>query len=465
MNTEARTFITPLLHHEALWCNKLIEAGGAMKKTTFTDNMIKKLKPEDSDYCRSEGNGFSIRVMPSGAKTWLYLYSFDGKRRKMNLGTYPDVTLETARDKFEAAKKMVKNGIDPIAEKQEAAEARRLAPSVDDLVKDYVKRYAKVFKRRWEDDERMLNKELVSRHGNRKAADIKKADILRMLEEIIERGSPATANQCLKIVRKMFNWAVEKDLLPLSPCVSIKMPSPTNERERALSEDEIKTFWAKIDLCPVSDEIRRALKLILVTAQRPGEVVGIHTKEIDGQWWTIPAERAKNGKTHRVYLTPMALDLIGSLKVMDTETGEMKDKGFIFPCPHLSKDKSIEAHALAVAVRRGALKVPMLDKNGKQLFTKEGTPATENKIGVDHFTPHDLRRTAATFMAKSGEMDEVIDAVLNHAKQGVIKVYNQYRYDREKQLALETWERKLNSIITIAPSNIVPFRKAANGQG
>jgi hypothetical protein len=105
-----------------------------MKKIVFTDTMIRKLKPEKSDYTRSEGNGFSIRVMPSGSKTWLYLYSYEGKRRKMHLGSYPEVTLETARERFEDARRKVKNGIDPVAELEQAADSRRQALTVKGLV-------------------------------------------------------------------------------------------------------------------------------------------------------------------------------------------------------------------------------------------------------------------------------------------------------------------------------------------
>lgn len=68
-------------------------------------------------------------------------------------------------------------------------------------------------------------------------------------------------------------------------------------------------------------------------------------------------------------------------------------------------------------------------------------------MGIVTFTPHDLRRTAATFMAEQGEMDEVIDAILNHTKQGIIRTYNTYRYDKEKQAALETWTNKLLSLV------------------
>lgn len=427
-----------------------------MKKSTFTDTMIRKLKPEESDYTRSEGNGFSVRVMPSGVKTWLYLYTFDGKRRKMNLGPYPEVTLETARTKFEDARRLVKNGIDPMAAAEEAKEARRKAHTVADLVEEYIERHAKRFKRSWEKDEQILNRDIIPHWGKRKAADIIKRDVIHLLEGIVDRGAPAMANNTFQIVRKMFNYAVEKDILPHTPCAGVKLPSPKQHRERTLSEEEIVTLWTNLDRTDLnmSVEIRRALRLILVTAQRPGEVSGMHSREIDGRWWTIPSEKAKNGRTHRVFLTDLALELIGPLEVTDPKTGENKPRGYIFPTPIREKDRPIGDTALAVAVGRN-LAIPLTDSKGKPLYDQDGKPATENRLGVEHFTPHDLRRTAATFLAKSGEMDEVIDAVLNHSKGGIIKVYNQYRYDREKQTALESWERKLKSIISGTKDNVV----------
>ena len=378
----------------------------------------------------------------------------------MNLGTYPEVTLETARTRFEDARRKVKNGIDPMAEQEEAKVARRKAPTVADLIEEYIEKHAKIHKRSWQDDERLLNKEILSVWGKRKASDITKRDVTLLLESIIDRGSPAMSNQVLKVTRKVFNFGIERDIIKTTPFTGVKALAPNNSRDRVLSESEIKTIWENINTAAISDEIVRALKLVLVTGQRPGEVSGMQSTEIDGHWWTIPAERAKNGKSHRVYLSDLALDLIGPLEVMDQVTGEMKTKGFIFPCPHRDKDRPIDSHALPVAVRRN-LAWPLTDKNGKPLFTKEGKPATENRLGIDHFTPHDLRRTAATFMAKAGEMDEVIDAVLNHTKGGIIKVYNQYRYDKEKQIALEAWARKIESIVKDETSGkVLPFRKA-----
>ncbi|MGD0845349.1 MAG: hypothetical protein ABSA06_13435 [Geobacteraceae bacterium] len=120
--------------------------------------------------------------------------------------------------------------------------------------------------------------------------------MIHLLEGIVDRGSPAMANNSFQIIRKMFNYAVEKDILPYTPCAGIKLPSPKFVRDRVLNIVEIKTLWYCLDSAAISDEIKRALKLILVTAQRPGEVIGMHASEIEGKLWTIPAERSKNKK-------------------------------------------------------------------------------------------------------------------------------------------------------------------------
>jgi len=445
----------------------------------MSDLLIRNLKPEVQEYTRREKGGFGIRVLPSGRKVFFYLYRVDGHRRFLNLGTYktkdyPDgKTLADARKEYEAERARVKalkagraEGADPVQECKEKAaerEIKRKADTVADLVGKYLERHAKRFKKSWAKDEQILNREVIPEWGKRKAADIIKRDVISLLEGIVDRGAPAMANNCFQIVRKMFNYAVEKDVLQHTPCMGVKLPTPKQHRERVLSEDEIKILWINLDRTDLnmSDEIRRALRLILVTAQRPGEVAGMHSREIEGRWWTIPADRAKNGKAHRVYLTDSALELIGPLNVADPETGEAKPKGYIFPTPIREKDHPIGDTALPVAVRRN-LAIPLTDKDGTPFYTADGKPATENRLGVDHFTPHDLRRTAATFMAEAGEMDEVIDAVLNHAKGGVIRVYNQYRYDREKQMALESWARKLKCVISGEKGKVIPLTRVQN---
>jgi integrase len=418
----------------------------------FTDRYIRNLKAEEKVKDIREKRGFGVRVKPDGVKVFFYRYNspITGSRRFFTLGEYPGLSLEDARREYNKAYDAVKNGNDPLEAKHQDKEERLKAPSVSKLCEEYIERHAKRFKRSWGKDERILNHDIIPSWGKRKAADIAKRDVVLILEKIVDRGSPGMANNTFQVIRKMFNWAVEKDILPHTPCIGVKLPSPKLSRDRVLNEAEIKTLWMNLDNCAISEEIRSALKLILVTAQRPGEVIGIHTNEIDGDWWNIPAERAKNGKAHRVYLSGLAREIIQlaieKAKFAQKTPAEKKYSGFIFPTPHRSKEQPIDPLALVVAVSRN-MAFPVKDIKGKPVMGQDGKPQTENKIGFDKFTPHDLRRTAATFMAESGEMDEVIDAILNHAKQGVIKVYNQYRYDREKQIALETWERKLLSIV------------------
>ena len=442
----------------------------------LTDMTIRNLKPGTKEYNRQEKGGFGIRVYPSGTKKFFYLYRIDGKRKFLNLGDYKDklhpngITLEEARTaynieqgKVAALKHGRSDGVDPVEVKRKTQNKRIAEQSahsealtVAKLITEYIEKHAKPSKKSWQDDQRILNKDALPAWGALKAKDIKKRDVVLLLESIVDRGAPGSANNNFKIIRKMFRFAVQRDILEHSPCDGVVMPAPLNRGDRVLNESEVKTLWGNLDTCNISDEIRRVIRLILVTGQRPGEVIGMHTGEIEGRWWTIPAERSKNKKAHRVYLTDTASELIGPLKKIDTETGEEKDRGFIFLStrPRIEKNKPVVTRkvqpmgrqAPAKAVYRN-LYTPVLI-NGKQVFDKTGQPVTENKLGVAEFTPHDLRRTAATFMSQIGFTDEIIDAVLNHTKQGVIATYNLNRYDKEKQQALEAWERKLNSIIT-----------------
>ena len=423
------------------------------RQITFTDKMLKALKPEDKKYLRSEGNGFSIRVWPSGSKTWFYRYSFDGKTRELKIGEYPGVSLETARTKFEDARRQVKNGIDPLNAEADKKLERIKAPTIANLIEEYIENHAKPTKRGWAEDKRILEYDALKVWGKRKAADITKRDVVVLLDSIVKRGSPGSANNNFKIIRKMFNYAVEKDILKISPCIGVKMPAPLKTKDRALSEQEIKIFWYALDNCHVSDEIKRALRLILVTGQRPGEVIGMHTSELDGRWWTIPAARSKNKRAHSIYLTDTALNLIG-----DTD-----GKGYIFPSPRTAETakskrlKPIEVNAIAHVLRRNSA-IPVLVK-GKQAFDKDGKPITENKLGVVFFTPHDLRRTANTLMASCKIIKEHRERVLNHTLEKLDGTYNLHDYDDEKQMALEALERKIQSIIHGTECSIMPLKE------
>lgn len=432
------------------------------KALALTDRTILGLKKPDKKKWLRDGGGLALCLTPAKSGAWrhwyfIYISPESGNKRYKPLGSYPEVTLGDARKIATRLRSDVEKNLDPIAEEMRIAndklqvsiEQKRLreeednALTVSQLIDAYIERHAKRHKKSWAEDQRILDKEVRSIWGARKAKNIQKKDLLALLENIVIRPAPVMANNTFKIIRRLFNWSIEQDLLPSSPAYMVKLPSPKIERDRRLSVNEVRVLWKSLDSASMSIEVTQALKMVLITAQRPGEVSGMHTSEIDGRWWTIPANRSKNGKSHRVYLSDLALEIV---------QGMLPDASsrYVFASPRSKAtdvpSTPISRHALSRALTRN-FEWPVM-KDGKQLHDGSGRATTENRIGVQHFTPHDLRRTAATFMAEAGEMDEVIDAILNHTKQGVIKVYNQYRYDTEKKKALESWAYMLTAILS-----------------
>ncbi len=468
----------------------------------FTDKMIANLKSEAKQYYKRESDGFAVRVLPSGMKAWLFIYTVAGKRRQMNLGEYPTVTLAKARERLIDVRQVYKDGKDPQEfgfewhsnperERREAAaaiEAEEKNPTVKTLAAEYMKRHANVNKRASsaKEDQRLIDKDILPVWGDRKASDIRKRDVVKLLENIAERG-PALCHNIFKLVRKMYNFAVSRDILENTPCLGIKIDeiAAITSRDRVLKEpndhngvDEILTFWNELEKAAMSEDVKRILKLILVTGQRPGEVAGLHSEEIavehkelkddkgnvirewDEAWWTIPVarrkvkEKSKNPpQPHRVYLSKLALELIGD------------KEGYKFPSPLIKlneNDKPIPKHidenAVAYAIRRNLKDYkPRRAIKGKTISMVK--VKEDRKMNIEHFTPHDLRRTCSTRLAELGFKDEVNDAILGHTKKGVVGIYNRYKYDKEKQQAMLAWERKLLSIITGAEGKVIPIKR------
>ena len=409
----------------------------------FTDTMIRKLKPSEKKMVMGEGNGFSIRVMPSGHKTWLYVFTVDGKRREKNLGEYPAVTLETARGKFQEAQVKVKNGVDPLAEEEAVKQERILAPTVAQLIEQYLREFAEEKKKTWKEDERILNKDVLPVLGKMKARDVKRAHVISLIDGMKHRGPNITLNT-FKIIRRMFRFALKRGTVEVTPCTSFdageELPT-VKSRERTLSEAEIKTLWSGLDNAGIGKDVVRALKLTLVTCQRPGEIIAMHRRDIAGRWWEFEPKLTKITKEtprlQRIYLSDMALELVGD------------GNGYIFPSP--VTDTHITERALAYSIRRNlkdyTRRKPSSDPKVSNIPTME--PVNESKkLVMNHFVPHDLRRTGATFLSNLGFMDEIVDAVLAHLKKGTIRLYNKNKYDAEKQTAMEAWAVKLKEIVT-----------------
>ena len=408
----------------------------------LTDSKIKGLmkRPPSKGkppmvFFEAGGQGFGIRIHPTRKATFFLDYRFDERKRNLTIGSYPQLTLRRARDEVVKALAQIEDGVDPGLERKNIKQADRDAISVKELAGEYIEKYAKPEKKSWRKDQEMLNRDVIPTIGTRKARDIRKRDIVALLDRIVERGTPkqpcgAMANRVRALIITMFKFAVQRDILDTSPCVYLSKPHKEKACERDLAKAEIKAFWKGLDNTGMADSTKLALKFILVTGQRPGEVASAEWSEVDikKKCWEIPSDKTKNGRTHRVPLSILALEL---LKEAKQNSG---DSRWLFPSPFRKlEDNRIAEGSLPHAVHKA---LP--------------------ELGVDHFTPHDLRRTATTQMTEAAVSLLTVSKILNHTAQGVTsQVYDKYSYYKEKQQALSLWSRKLNAILTGEKAKVV----------
>lgn len=408
-------------------------------KKKFSDSWLKGLKPEPDQKNKKdfrEGKGFGLRLMPTGAKTFFFMYHFDSKRRFMNLGTYPTTSLKQANENYRVAASLLEQGKDPIAVREQEESARRAEKDVAWLVKEYMENYAQKKKvpRSLYDDQRTIDMDVLPHWGKKSINSIRRQDAIDLVNLAIKRGSPGQARNIFKLMRAIWNYAVQSHYAEFNPFDKMTKILPAIapvQRKRVLNDKEIYHIWKKITPAGFgSEEVRRAIKLILITCQRPGEVITMHSDDIDGDWWTVPIERTKYKEDiHRVYLTPLAKKIIG------------KKKGWIFESPKPvreegkpPKTKPMTENAISRVINREL-------ESADQKFRKE------KYYGLPEWTPHDLRRTGATNLAMLGASNEVIDAILSHKVTGVVGVYNLYKYDTQKKEFLALWSERLMDIL------------------
>jgi len=411
----------------------------------FTDSSVKAIKPkaERFEVWEANGKGFGLRVGQSGKKSWIYLYRYEGKARRMTLGEYPGMSLAEAHKEHAKAKLKLSQGIDPGKEKVRGKMAHRKAHSIAALVEEYIERHAKKNKITWREDQRCLNKEVIPLIGYRKAKDIVWKDIKGILNGIVDRGAEAMANRTHNVLTMLFNFAVDEGILGASPCAGRKLPAERGERDRALDLAEIKTFWFGLDDTDMEPMSKLALKFLLTTGQRRSEVVKAEWEEIDLQKreWTIPVERIKSRKRkkkrkvgpHVIPLSDLALKLLLEIKQLSGESP------YLFPSNRTGRN--IDPAAVTRSLRKA------LDQKNV------------NRINLDYFSLHDLRRSAATGMTEIGVPRFNVQRVLNHEEGDTADRYIRYEYFPEKKDALERWGRKLRSIIDGEPAGkIIEFK-------
>jgi integrase len=390
--------------------------------------------------------GFGLRISAPLAgkparRVWQVMYrvKIDGKRKlvRETLGTLGEIPkVDQARERARQSLAKARAGTNPVAERQTAkAAAEKAATSTfaavaDRYMLEHVERNCAASLIR--ETGRILERDVKPRWGSRQIGEITKGDINDLIDEIASRrdrkrrmatgGAAVQANRTLARLKTLFRWAVSKGLRDGDPTEGVRKAIKEVPRDRYLEDDEIRAFWAGCD--KLGWPFGGLLKTLLLTAQRRDEVGGMQWSEIDldKRQWTIPGERAKNGKAHVVHLSALAVEVLTSTprvgELVFTTNGRTPVSGF-------SKIKE------------------RLDRH---------------MIGSEPWILHDLRRTATTGMAQLNIAPHVVDKILNHTAgtiRGVAATYNRFQYLPERQAALEAWGRYVESLIRPTPTNVV----------
>jgi integrase len=401
----------------------------------LNDFQLKNLASKSIEYEVSDGKGLSIRVLPTGTKSWIFRYMVEGKKRKMTFGHYPTVSLADVRVLQGDAMKLIERGLDPAAIKLEAKAERKASPTVADLLLEFWDIELKT-KHSGADQKRLLTKDVLPAWGARKVQDITRRDAVLLIDTVRERAK-VTANRVQSAMVRMFNFAAERGVIEYSPLTHMRKKKET-PRERVLTNDEVKLLWDGLDVENTKIDIYRvtklALQLALVTGQRIGAIVGMTESELKDTLWTRSIDRNRKAKEAiTIPLSDMALDIIEQAR---TYSGRGE---FIFRSPQ-KENVPLTSRCLSMAISRHWQEMGIEEK----------------------FTPHDLRRTFRTRLAEIGIDDVVAERLSGHKLQGMLAVYNRHDYATEKRQALDRWSRRLKQIVGIEEAqaaNIIEFKR------
>lgn len=404
-----------------------------MPRKNLTTKFVDSIKVETrAEFWDETMRGLTLRVSPSGAKSWSLVWTAEDGKKRLTLGNYPAMDLAGARQRALSELKLISDGDDPSKRKA----GRKAIKTFGDLADAYVERYAKPNKRTWAEDDRILKRDVRPFIGDETKIDtITRRDILDVLDRKIDEGKPIASRVVLAVVRKLFNWATAEDFLPASPVAGVKPRAKPQSRDRVLNDDEIRHVWQTLDKATLTERTRRTVRLCFLTGQRVSEVAGMVRSEVDlaAALWTMPPARTKNGREHSVPLSAAALEIVTAAltEAPDDPTSP-------------------------------------LFANSVHGLTGNGTShAVADKLqiaGRPNWTPHDARRTMATRMAEDLEIEpHHIEAVLNHVsghRAGVAGVYNRSTYLVAKRRALDAWAAHLDTIVRNQPAKIIPIRKS-----
>lgn len=400
----------------------------------LTDSAIRNAKPKEKQYKMTDGSGLYLLVTPKGGKWWRLDYRFNGKRKTLSMGIYPDVSLKSARDKRDKARKQIADGIDPGELRKATKASQSDANGFEAVAREWWGKHEPNWSQTHSSRILLrLEKDVFPWIGNRPIGEITAPELLTVLRRIENRGAVETAHRIHQSCGQIFRYAVATGRAERDPSADLKgaLP-PARQKHHASITDpkKIGELLRAIDGYEGSFTTRCALQLASMTFVRPGELRHAEWPEIhlDKAEWRIPAEKMKMRTLHIVPLSTQAIAVLEEIKPL---TGRGK---YVFPGVRTNK-RPMSENTVNAALRRLG-------------YTKE------------EMTGHGFRSMASTILNEQGRNRDAIERQLAHAERNSVRAaYNYAEHLKERARMMQEWADYLDKLK--AGAEIIPINQSA----
>ncbi len=395
--------------------------------SNFTDTYIKGLKPRATRYEEYEGGGFGIRVTPNGIKSWIYRYKIADKTDKITLGHYPAMSLASARQRFIELSELRRDGKNPkeIISNQKEAQSN----TVSKLVLAWYAGYIEKERKQPQQIKQLIDADIIPLLGDIELAKLSPAMVTKALDKIVKRGAPVHANKVLAALKQAFSYGVRRGAMTENPALLLQgrdIGGIEKPRDRYLTMTEIKELLLFLNNSKnrMSIQTKLAIKLILHTGIRSGELRVATWSEIDfeNNLWTIPKEHTKQNEMMRIHLTE-------PVKIMFKTLKSVSQSDFVLSA---HQGEPFSPKTLSRAINR-----------------------IQERVGITHWTAHDLRRSFCTQLGETLHIDPVvIEKCLGHKMPKMMATYNRNEMLVQRKEALNKWSHYLENLLQ---DNVVPM--------
>ncbi len=430
--------------------------------TRLTDLVIRNLKTQ-TERMVADGEGLYLRLRPnSGEKHWIYRFTQGGKTQKMQIGIYPHIGLSEARERARALAREHKSGLNPVAErdrKREEARLKDLETSSKPSVSQFFSQWAAIDLKAHKDGglavRRAFEKDVLPAIGQLRAESIQKAQVTAIVDGIVARGSQRMAKVTFSLMRQMFRFAQDRGIVESDPTQSIrkaKIGGKDVERNRVLSETEIRCLVEALPKSGLREPVQLAVWIALATCCRIGELSKARWSDLDlvAGVWRIPEENSKNGRSHVIYLSTYAQDLFRRLRSQQppftASLASEPNASIAWLYPSRGGSRPLSGKTISKQISDRQCLTSTLAKRAS------GSAKTSLIMPGGKWGPHDLRRTAATLMVSLGVTPEVVERCLNHTEgKRLRRIYQQHEYRKEMADAWGTLGAHLANITQSSP--------------